>query len=34
MCRNIKVLHHFEPPSTPAEIEAAATTESIGVLQR
>ncbi len=24
MCRNIKVLHHFEPPSTPAEIEAAA----------
>lgn len=24
MCRNIKVLHHFEPPTTPAEIEAAA----------
>lgn len=24
MCRNIRVLHHFEPPSTPAEIRAAA----------
>lgn len=24
MCRNIRVLHHFEPPTTPAEIEAAA----------
>jgi hypothetical protein len=24
MCRNIRVLHHFEPPSTPEEIRAAA----------
>lgn len=24
MCRNIRVLHHFEPPSTPDEIHAAA----------
>jgi len=24
MCRNIRVLHHFEPPTTPAEIRAAA----------
>ena len=24
MCRNIRVLHHFEPPSTPDEIRAAA----------
>ena len=24
MCRNIRVLHNFEPPSTPAEIRAAA----------
>lgn len=24
MCRNIRVLHHFEPPSTRAEVEAAA----------
>lgn len=24
MCRNIRVLHHFEPPTTPSEIEAAA----------
>lgn len=24
MCRNIRVLHHFEPPTTPDEIEAAA----------
>lgn len=24
MCRNIRVLHHFEPPSTPEEIQAAA----------
>lgn len=23
MCRNIRVLHHFEPPSTPDEIHAA-----------
>jgi len=23
MCRNIRVLHHFEPPTTPEEIEAA-----------
>ncbi len=23
MCRNIRVLHHFEPPSTPEEIHAA-----------
>ncbi len=25
MCRNIRVLHNFAPPTTPAEIEAAAT---------
>ena len=25
MCRNIRVLHHFEPPTTPEEINAAAT---------
>jgi len=24
MCRNIRVLHNFEPASTPEEIEAAA----------
>jgi hypothetical protein len=24
MCRNIRTLHNFAPPSTPAEIEAAA----------
>ena len=24
MCRNIRVLHHFKPPSTPEEIAAAA----------
>jgi hypothetical protein len=24
MCRNIRVLHHFKPPSTTAEIRAAA----------
>lgn len=24
MCRNIRVLHNFEPPATQAEIEAAA----------
>ncbi len=24
MCRNIRVLHHFQPPSTDDEIEAAA----------
>ncbi len=24
MCRNIRVLHHFQPPTTPQEIEAAA----------
>ena len=24
MCRNIRVLHHFKPPSTPDEIAAAA----------
>ena len=24
MCRNIRVLHHFQPPSTPDEIRAAA----------
>lgn len=24
MCRNIRVLHHFEPPTTPQEIHAAA----------
>jgi hypothetical protein len=25
MCRNIRVLHNFEPPATDSEIEAAAT---------
>lgn len=25
MCRNIRQLHNFEPPATPAEVEAAAT---------
>lgn len=24
MCRNIRILHNFEPPTTPAEIAAAA----------
>lgn len=24
MCRNIKTLHHFEPPATALEIESAA----------
>jgi hypothetical protein len=24
MCRNIRVLHNFEPPTTPEEIRAAA----------
>jgi hypothetical protein len=24
MCRNIRVLHHFRPPTTPEEINAAA----------
>src|SRR5882724_6900571 len=24
MCRNIKVLHHFEPPATPDEVRASA----------
>jgi hypothetical protein len=24
MCRNIRVLHHFEPPTTQEEVEAAA----------
>ncbi|GAC1359271.1 MAG: DUF2277 domain-containing protein [Polyangiales bacterium] len=24
MCRNIRTLHHFEPPTTQAEIDAAA----------
>ena len=24
MCRNIRVLHHFEPPTTPDEIRSAA----------
>ena len=24
MCRNIRILHHFEPPTTPEEIHAAA----------
>jgi hypothetical protein len=24
MCRNIRVLHHFEPPTSPEEIHAAA----------
>ena len=23
MCRNIRTLHHFEPPTTPEEIRAA-----------
>jgi hypothetical protein len=23
MCRNIRILHHFEPPTTPDEIRAA-----------
>ncbi len=23
MCRNIRILHHFEPPTTPEEIHAA-----------
>lgn len=23
MCRNIRVLHHFQPPTTPDEIRAA-----------
>jgi len=23
VCRNIRVLHHFQPPTTPDEIEAA-----------
>ena len=23
MCRNIRVLHHFQPPTTPEEIQAA-----------
>jgi hypothetical protein len=23
MCRNIRVLHHFEPPTTPEEMRAA-----------
>ena len=23
MCRNIRVLHHFQPPTTPEEINAA-----------
>jgi hypothetical protein len=23
MCRNIRVLHHFEPPTSPEEIRAA-----------
>jgi len=23
MCRNIRTLHHFKPPTTPEEIEAA-----------
>ena len=23
MCRNIRVLHHFQPPTTPEEIRAA-----------
>lgn len=25
MCRNIRQLHNFEPPATPAEVTAAAT---------
>lgn len=24
MCRNIKTLHHFEPPATPEELRASA----------
>lgn len=24
MCRNIRTLHHFEPPTTPEEVHAAA----------
>jgi hypothetical protein len=24
MCRNIRQLHHFEPPATPEEVEASA----------
>jgi len=24
MCRNIKTLHHFEPPATPDEVRASA----------
>ncbi len=24
MCRNIRLLHHFQPPTTPEEIRAAA----------
>ncbi|NUP14323.1 MAG: DUF2277 domain-containing protein [Polyangiaceae bacterium] len=24
MCRNIRVLHHFQPPTTPEEMRAAA----------
>ena len=24
MCRNIKLLHHFEPPATPEEVHASA----------
>ncbi|MGB3592660.1 MAG: DUF2277 domain-containing protein [Ornithinimicrobium sp.] len=24
MCRNIRQLHHFEPPATPEEVRAAA----------
>jgi hypothetical protein len=24
MCRNIRVLHHFQPPTTESEIQAAA----------
>lgn len=24
MCRNIRILHHFEPPTTPEEVHAAA----------
>lgn len=24
MCRNIRVLHNFDPPTTPAEVRAAA----------
>lgn len=24
MCRNIKLLHHFEPPATPDEVQASA----------